>query len=120
MDFLIMAWAKRYVNNIVAGLAKGLTPKVVESLPTSNIRTDILYLVKRIDADDNNYFDEYLYVNGKWELIASTKIDLDGYVTIDQLNAAVEEALRNAKESGLFNGAPGVGIVSIKIKEKTE
>lgn len=55
---------------------------VVTSLPTSNISTTTIYLVKTGD-DANNLYTEYIYVNNKWEQIGTQKLDLSGYATLD-------------------------------------
>lgn len=48
-------------------------------------KTNVLYLVPAEKETEKNVHDEYIYTNGKWEIIGSTSIDLTGYVTIEQL-----------------------------------
>lgn len=55
--------------------------KVVTSLPTSNISTSTIYLKQSATAGTSNVYDEYLYVNSKWEVIGTTMTDLSGYST---------------------------------------
>ena len=52
---------------------------VVSSLPTSGISTSTIYLKSNGGSSGNSY-DEYLYVNGAWEKIGTTEVDLSGYV----------------------------------------
>ena len=52
---------------------------VVSSLPTSDISTSTIYLKSNGGSSGNSY-DEYLYVNGAWEKIGTTEVDLSGYV----------------------------------------
>lgn len=49
-----------------------------------NPSSSTIYLLPRIEAENYNSYDEYIYVNG-WEKIGSTDIDLTGYVTEDVL-----------------------------------
>lgn len=55
------------------------TISVVSSLPTSDISTSTIYLLSNGGSSGNSY-DEYLYVNGAWEKIGTTEVDLSGYV----------------------------------------
>ena len=55
----------------------------VASLPTTGIKTDKIYLVPATETAEDNIYDEYLYVEGKWEKFGSVqaKADLSGYYT---------------------------------------
>ena len=57
----------------------GISITIVNELPTEDISTNTLYLVKDTDAQSNIYT-EYLYVNGSWEIIGSQSLDLTGYI----------------------------------------
>lgn len=60
--------------------ASSLKKEVVTSLPTTG-KDDVIYLVKDKKGKENNNYLEYLWLNGKYELIGSTQVDLSGYVT---------------------------------------
>lgn len=63
-----------------------LKKEVVTSLPTTG-KEDIIYLLKNKN-DTNNYYTEYIWISGKWEIIGDTKVDLTGYLkTTDLKNA---------------------------------
>lgn len=69
--------------------------QVVDELPTENISTSTIYLISAgLVGEDNNY-DEYIYVNGNWELIGSTSIDLSDYVTKIYFDQTVGTATKN-------------------------
>lgn len=53
--------------------------KVVTSLPTSYISTTTLYLLNSYSYT-NNLYEEYIYVDGKWELLGTAIVDLTDYV----------------------------------------
>lgn len=121
--------------------------QVVTNLPTENISETTVYLVPA-GEDENNLYTEYINVDGLWEILGSqklAKIELNkeeiesalGYAPADakkvaqieldlneklsetELELAIEDALRQAKESGEFNGTDGIGIKSIA-KTSTE
>lgn len=56
--------------------------KVVEELPTTDISTTTIYL-KAHDHGAGDGYDEYIYVDEKWEKIGSTDIDLSAYLKIE-------------------------------------
>lgn len=76
-------YSKEEVNNLLAPIhSMGIS--VVTELPTENIDTYTVYLVKKGDAEGDIY-NEYLYVNSKWELLGNTAVNLDGYVQKTEL-----------------------------------
>lgn len=54
--------------------------EIVQTLPTEDISDSTIYLLAKQDGSGNDYYDEYLHVDGNWELIGSTSVDIDGYV----------------------------------------
>ncbi|MDD7352005.1 MAG: hypothetical protein PUG84_00950 [Peptoniphilaceae bacterium] len=55
-----------------------LKKEIVTSLPSTG-KEDVIYLLKNKN-DTNNYYTEYMWINGKWEIIGDTKVDLSGYL----------------------------------------
>ena len=66
------------ISNI-ASRVEGLKIELVEVLPEVG-DSKVLYLKKKEDSIDDSY-DEYLFVNNKWEVVGSTKVDLSQYYT---------------------------------------
>lgn len=65
--------------------------KIVSELPTTDISTTTIYLVAKTDTQNNDYFDEFLYVDNKWEKIGTTKVDFANYYTKSEVNAKLGE-----------------------------
>lgn len=78
-------YTKEEVNSLISNI-KSFNAEIVTSLPTSNISTTTIYLVAKTDTENNDYYDEYLYINGSWEMIGNTKIDLTNYYTKNQVD----------------------------------
>lgn len=76
-------YTKEEVNAIFNSI-KSFNAEIVTELPTSNISTTTIYLVAKTDTENNDYYDEYLYINNVWEMIGNTKIDLTNYYTKDE------------------------------------
>lgn len=56
--------------------------ETVNELPTTDIDNSTIYLIKT-EANDYN---EWIYINGVWELLGTTKVDLTNYATKNELN----------------------------------
>ena len=85
-----------FVTNAIAGIS-GFHAEIVSELPASG-QSNILYLVAKSTAASGDGYDEYLYINGGWERVGSTDIDLSGYV-----QAAEMHAITNTEISDIIN-----------------
>ena len=116
-------YSKDEVNALVSAIPK-FAISVVSSLPTSNISATTIYLLS--GGSGSNLYTEYIYVNGKWEILGSQAVDLTGYATETWVNvqlsayvkqsdidSAISSALATAKESGEFDGQRGTGILKV-------
>lgn len=56
---------------------------IVAELPTEDIDTNAIYLVPITPDESDNNYEEYIYVNGQWELLGKigVHVDLSNYVT---------------------------------------
>lgn len=64
--------------------------KVLEELPQEG-QVNIIYLVPRQDALDKNIKDEYMWIDGKWESVGTTSIDLADYTSKEEFNEVKQE-----------------------------
>lgn len=79
----------------VVAESKHISAKIVEALPEEDSAvSNVIYLVKK-DGDNNNVYDEYLFIDGQFELIGdtSTDVDLGDYLTKEEGQAAIDEAM---------------------------
>ena len=74
-----------FVTAAIAGIS-GFHAEIVSELPASG-QSNILYLVAKSSAASGDGYDEYLYINGVWERVGSTDIDLSGYVQASEMHA---------------------------------
>lgn len=103
---------KKYVDDLVTTSIAGISTTSMEiatSLPTENISTSTIYLVKDETAstDTENIYNEYIYINGAWENIGSTKttVDLSKYSTTEELSQMLSTALSNYLTTADMNAA---------------
>ena len=76
--------------------------KVVEVLPTSNIDTTKIYLVKD-SAIESNLYSEYMYVGGKWEKLGDFRstVDLQPYAKTEYVNNQLATKVDKVSGKGL-------------------
>lgn len=73
------------------GKVSGISIEVVDTLPESG-KDKTIYFVKN-GTSGNNAMDEYMWINEKWELIGSTRIDLTNYWSKEELKPMTSEEL---------------------------
>lgn len=73
----------RILKEMIANLAN-LQIEIVDQLPSVG-ETNIIYLVKKSSSAPDIH-DEYVFVDGKWEKIGDTEIDLSNYYTRDEVD----------------------------------
>ena len=97
-------YTKSEVDSIVTAI-KNSRLEVVATLPTTDIQTNVIYLVPSENPTTKNVKDEYVNLDGTtsgWECIGSTLIDLSNYVTIDDLNTALANYVTSANLATLL------------------
>ena len=77
------SYSKSEIDNKIASIVT-TTFEVVDELPEQG-ESNVIYLVPNEQSDDNEY-EEYIWVNNKWELIGTTKVDLTPYYTSSQVD----------------------------------
>ena len=77
------SYNKSEIDNKIASIVT-TTFEVVDELPEQG-ESNVIYLVPNEQSADNEY-EEYIWVNNKWELIGTTKVDLTPYYTSSQVD----------------------------------
>lgn len=75
---------------VAAALAKitGIKFEVVTELPASGV-DGVFYLLSHTHSDENDSYDEYVWLSGKskYEKIGNTDVDLSGYIKSSDISA---------------------------------
>lgn len=112
VDNLVNYYTKTEVDDKISQITSS-SFLVVDSLPQTG-ESNIIYLVAKSSAEPQNGYNEYIYVNGNWELIGETTIDLSGYVTSEQLTAELANyALSSAIPTALSQLTNDEGFITI-------
>lgn len=112
------------INEAISGLAGGLKFEIVdtiEDLPTWCDDSNTIYLVPSEKTEGNQYYNEYLWMNGRWEKFGDTQVNLEPYYTgmkVDNLIYNVQKSIPT-KMSQLYNDAGYVKAKDIETGEAT-
>lgn len=81
-----------YVNNQV-GSAGHLKRKIVEALPdVASADADTIYMLKKTGSLlYQDHYEEYMIIEGAWEIIGDTYVDLSNYATKEYVDAEFTE-----------------------------
>lgn len=81
-------------------LSAGMKYEVVEELPATG-EAGTVYLVPKQSAGTGDVYDEYIYVDGSFEHIGSTEIDLSNYYTKTQADDLLDDKVDKVNGKGL-------------------
>ena len=117
-------YSKAEVNTIIDNV-KQFRYQVAATLPTASADTmGIIYLIPSANPKTQNIKEEYLTIldgsTYKWEHIGNTNIDLSGYSTTEQMNAAIATALANYYTKAQVDGMVTTINAAIEQKAGTE
>ena len=101
----------RILKGMIDGLNSGII-KVVESLPEEGDE-NIIYLIKKAQSRTDLY-EEYLWVNGAWELLGNTSIDITNYYTKEEIDTKTSNL--NSKIESNTNNISDINTNGIKTK----
>lgn len=84
------------VNDAIAEAvvqAAGIRFEKVDQLPETG-EANVIYLVPNDSTSGSNVRDEYMWIDGKWEIMGSTAVDLTGYWSKEELAVMTAEELK--------------------------
>lgn len=112
------------INEALGNVAGGLKFEIVdtiEDLPTWCDDSSTIYLVPSEKTESNQYYNEYLWMNGRWEKLGDTRVNLAPYYTeleVDNLLFNLEKKIPT-KTSQLYNDSGFVKASEIENGEAT-
>lgn len=75
------------VNTLISNINK-LTSQIVDQLPTEDIDTSVIYLIKQ---EDTNAYMQYMYINNAWAELGTTQVDLSNYYSKSEIDNKLAE-----------------------------
>lgn len=74
------------VTALQQAVAGALHREIVESLPTTDIDPNTIYMILSGTSATENVYNEFMYVNNAWELIGTSATDLTNYYTKSEVD----------------------------------
>lgn len=96
-------YTKEEVQSLI-GRISSLELIKVDKLPTENIKTSAIYLVPKEQSEVDNIYTEYIYMDGKWEIIGDTSVDLSQYALKTEIPTKLSQLTNDANYSQ-FSGS---------------
>lgn len=112
MDAITYAMSKKYTDSKVS-VSTGLHREIVNSLPATGDNNTI-YMVLDPNASSPDVYDEWLWVNGTYEHIGSTRVDLTDYYNKTQIDTAL------SGKANVATTLAGYGITDAYTKTETD
>ena len=96
-----------------------LKREIVERLPSvSDADLHTIYMLPDSTSTDvTNSFFEYMAINGLWERIGSTRVDLTNYYTKTEVDSAISTAKSEAAEDASFKANAAANAANSKLNE---
>lgn len=69
------------VAQVQALSSAGLIRRPVDELPTEDIETNVIYMLKATKPNGDVYRIEYMYIDGHWDALGTSETTLDDYYT---------------------------------------
>lgn len=108
------------VNQLI-GAIKTVSIKVLPERPQTG-EANIIYLIPSTKTEPQNIYDEWIYVDNKWELIGTTQVDLSNYYNKEEINTILfdyitsndlEETLKDYVKNTDYASKNNAGVIKI-------
>lgn len=93
---------------------------VVKELPTDNIDDHTIYFIPKAKTEQNDVYDEFIYINNGWEHIGTTEVDLSSYYKKDEIDTKLEAVEGNEVFVGNEEEAPNSAKIIIEDEDFEE
>lgn len=80
-------YTKTEVNGLISNIQK-LTSQIVDELPTENIDSSVIYLIK---IGNTSAYMQHMYIKGAWAELSSTQVDLSGYYKKTEIDTKLDD-----------------------------
>ena len=74
------------ITALQTAVSGALKREIVQSLPTQDISTTTIYMIRNTTTSGDNIYDEYMYINNLWELIGTSATDFSNYYTKTEID----------------------------------
>lgn len=101
MDLVTLALAKRYADKKFAEVVTNNGYIVVDVLPTSDISSSAIYILRSIDAQGKISYLQYGYIDGAWQVLGISAELNDLQEEVDYITTTLKD-MEDASTWGTF------------------
>lgn len=112
VDYFTPAEVQDIQNNILDNVNQ-FSVEVVETLPIQNIKDHTIYFVPKTTAEQNDIYDEYIYINNSWEHIGTTEVDLSNYYNKSEVDTKVNSTKEHKYHLNITTAVESMGQVTL-------
>ena len=76
-------WSSEKIQAMIADA--GFNVQIVAELPATGDNHTIYFILKQ-DSSTGDVYDEWMYIDGNWEMVGNTQIDLSDYATLNDVS----------------------------------
>lgn len=84
------------ITALQTAVSGALKREIVQSLPTQDISTTTIYMIRNTTTSGDNIYDEYMYINNLWELIGTSATDFSNYYTKTEIDTLLSDKANNS------------------------
>lgn len=82
--------AKKYAKKLFDSVTS-FNIQIVDALPVDNIKEMTIYFMRNGRDNETDYYEEYMYINNKWEIIGSTFVNLTPYLLVSDFEKTIND-----------------------------
>ena len=94
-----------------------LKREIVQTLPTEDISTTTIYMIRNSESSGTNIYDEYMYINSQWELIGTSATDFGNYYTKNETDNLLSGKVDNSTLGSYYTKTESDNLLSAKANQ---
>lgn len=94
-----------------------LKREIVQTLPTQDISTTTIYMIRNSQSSGTNIYDEYMYINSQWELIGTSATDFSNYYTKNETDNLLSGKVDNSTLGSYYTKTESDNLLSAKANQ---
>ena len=94
-----------------------LKREIVQTLPTEDISTTTIYMIRNSQSSGTNIYDEYMYINSQWELIGTSATDFSNYYTKNETDNLLSGKVDNSTLGSYYTKTESDNLLSVKANQ---
>ena len=105
------------ITALQTAVSGALKREIVQTLPTEDISTTTIYMIRNSQSSGTNIYDEYMYINSQWELIGTSATDFSNYYTKNETDNLLSGKVDNSTLGSYYTKTESDTLLSAKANQ---